>query len=149
MVREADADQFHSSGGGVTLSSIDLLQERFRQLQRMKELRQEKELLRMLSESERYSPPPPPIIHNNNNNYVSSSSQTMMMLMFLPSTTPKPHDCQLSLSLWPDHDDDSHVMIKQRQHSRSDISRTWFNDAIMLENNDSPPTHHIDTSLRL
>lgn len=34
-------------------SSIALLQERFRQLQRAKEMREEKELLRLLSESER------------------------------------------------------------------------------------------------
>lgn len=37
-------------------SSIALLQERFRQLQRAKEMREEKELLRLLSESERTNP---------------------------------------------------------------------------------------------
>ncbi|GMJ11547.1 hypothetical protein HRI_004823900 [Hibiscus trionum] len=37
-------------------SSIALLQERFRQLQRAKELRQEQEALRLLSEAERISP---------------------------------------------------------------------------------------------
>ncbi|PON43278.1 hypothetical protein PanWU01x14_274760 [Parasponia andersonii] len=37
-------------------SSIALLQERFRQLQRAKEMREEKELLRLLSESERSNP---------------------------------------------------------------------------------------------
>ncbi|KAG6387548.1 hypothetical protein SASPL_152740 [Salvia splendens] len=63
-----DAD--HTS----TLSSIALLQERFRQLQRMKELRQERELMRSLSEckTSRESPP--------------------------VAAQPR---CQLALSLWP------------------------------------------------
>ena len=37
-------------------SSIALLQERFRQLQRAKEIRQEREVLRLLSETERINP---------------------------------------------------------------------------------------------
>uniref|UniRef100_A0A803QBX2 Uncharacterized protein n=1 Tax=Cannabis sativa TaxID=3483 RepID=A0A803QBX2_CANSA len=41
------------SDGTSHHSSIALLQERFRQLQRAKEMREEKELLRLLSESER------------------------------------------------------------------------------------------------
>ncbi|GMI85225.1 hypothetical protein HRI_002191800 [Hibiscus trionum] len=40
-------------------SSIALLQERFRQLQRAKELRQEREVLRLLSEAERINPGTP------------------------------------------------------------------------------------------
>lgn len=42
-----------SSDSIVVHSSIVLLQERFRQLQRAKEMREERELLRLLSESER------------------------------------------------------------------------------------------------
>ncbi|KAG6385707.1 hypothetical protein SASPL_154585 [Salvia splendens] len=64
-----DAD--HTS----TLSSIALLQERFRQLQRMKELRQERELMRTLSECNTSSPVVP------------------------VAAQPR---CQLALSLWPD-----------------------------------------------
>ncbi|KAK9155343.1 hypothetical protein Sjap_002823 [Stephania japonica] len=41
---------------GMTHSSIALLQERFRQLQREKQLREERALLRVLSESERVGP---------------------------------------------------------------------------------------------
>ncbi|KAM6580572.1 hypothetical protein CsatA_004346 [Cannabis sativa] len=44
------------SDGTSHHSSIALLQERFRQLQRAKEMREEKELLRLLSESERSNP---------------------------------------------------------------------------------------------
>lgn len=57
---------------GSTLSSIALLQERFRQLQRMKELRQERELMRSLSECKTS-----------------------------PNVAAQPR-CQLALSLWPD-----------------------------------------------
>lgn len=40
-------------------SSIALLQERFKQLQRVKEMRQEREVLRLLSEAERINPATP------------------------------------------------------------------------------------------
>ncbi|KAE8704319.1 putative Heavy metal transport/detoxification superfamily protein [Hibiscus syriacus] len=40
-------------------SSIALLQERFRRLQRAKEMRQEREVLRLLSEAERINPAAP------------------------------------------------------------------------------------------
>ncbi|XP_024021947.1 uncharacterized protein LOC112091765 [Morus notabilis] len=46
-----------SCDGTAHHSSIALLQERFRQLQRAKEMRKEKELLRLFSESERTSNP--------------------------------------------------------------------------------------------
>ncbi|KAI3456562.1 hypothetical protein Pfo_013225 [Paulownia fortunei] len=135
MVREAD----HSSG--VTLSLISLLQERFRQLQKMKELRKEKELLRMLSESERYSPPA-------THNYELCSKEFSGSTRFLP---PKPN-CQLSLSLWPD----SHIKHAgspgMMMEAPSNLSKSWFTDAplvctspIKLENSGSD----IDTSLRL
>lgn len=41
-------------------SSIALLQERFRQLQRAKEMRQERQVLRMHSEADRINPATPP-----------------------------------------------------------------------------------------
>ncbi|XVF70821.1 hypothetical protein PTKIN_Ptkin11bG0192600 [Pterospermum kingtungense] len=41
-------------------SSIALLQERFRQLQRAKEMRQERQVLRLLSEAEQINPAIPP-----------------------------------------------------------------------------------------
>nr|DAD20265.1 TPA_asm: hypothetical protein HUJ06_021728 [Nelumbo nucifera] len=48
-----------SSDSTVAHSSIALLQERFRQLQRVKEMREERELLRFYSESERVAPSMP------------------------------------------------------------------------------------------
>lgn len=74
-------------------SSIALLQERFKQLERVKEIRQEKELLKMLSNS--YDQPCITMqMHNNidhhyqplNNNKLSSQQSAS----------------QLSLSLWPE-----------------------------------------------
>ncbi|KAG8385851.1 hypothetical protein BUALT_Bualt03G0088200 [Buddleja alternifolia] len=146
MVREAD----HS--GGVTLSSIALLQERFRQLEKMKELRQEKELLRMLSDqSERYSPP---IMHYEPKHLKTCLSSEMMMMMFVP---PKPHECQLSLSLWPDSQI-KHADFRGTRHQAqapSNLAKSWFADDApnfvstrpnKIENSDD---YHIDTSLRL
>ncbi|OWM85634.1 uncharacterized protein LOC116209155 [Punica granatum] len=76
-------------------SSIALLQERFRQLQRVKEMREEKELQRMLTE-------PPP---NKLFNPASSPNYEPFKFFFQPdfglplsTTSPPP---QLSLSLWP------------------------------------------------
>lgn len=135
MVREAD----HSSG--VALSSIALLQERFRQLQKMKELRQEKELLRMLSESERYSPPIIPYNYDQFRSNTFSGSESV--LTFLP---PKTH-CQLSLSLWPDsqttkHPDSWGIVEAQSNRAKSSLVCT---SSIKLENSGSD----IDTSLHL
>ncbi|KAF9590402.1 hypothetical protein IFM89_034195 [Coptis chinensis] len=45
-----------NSESTVTLSSIALLQERFRELQRVKKMREERELLKLFSESERVDP---------------------------------------------------------------------------------------------
>ncbi|KAI3466506.1 hypothetical protein Pfo_023169 [Paulownia fortunei] len=136
MVREAD----HS--GGVTPSSIALLQERFRQLQKMKELRQEKELLRMLSESERYSPP---IITPRERRSTTFSGSEQI---FVPP--PRPH-CQLSLSLWPDSQI-KHADSRGIDQAPSNLPKSLFTDAplvctspIKLESSDSD----IDTSLRL
>ncbi|KAK6149651.1 hypothetical protein DH2020_017176 [Rehmannia glutinosa] len=141
MVREGD----HSSG--VNISLISLLQERFRQLQRMKELRQEKEFLRMLSESEIYSPPAITYNYDELDSKTISGSE-----MFFPPPKDKPN-CQLSLSLWPDSSikrADSRGMIMVE--APSNLSKSCFTDAplvctspIKLENSGSD----IDTSLRL
>ncbi|KAF3453342.1 hypothetical protein FNV43_RR03782 [Rhamnella rubrinervis] len=57
-----------SCEGSANHSSIALLQERFRQLQKAKEMREEKELLRLYSESGsgRRSYEPSPVIHPHN-----------------------------------------------------------------------------------
>ncbi|KAL2475751.1 2-oxoglutarate (2OG) and Fe(II)-dependent oxygenase superfamily protein [Abeliophyllum distichum] len=131
MVRQTD----HSTT--VTLSSIALLQERFRQLEKMKEMRQEKALLRMLSVSEsRYSPP----TMNYEPVYKSFSSELMMF-------APRKPDCQLSLSLFPD------TQIKSPSFRGAEVPRdTIFIDkpsacssSIKIDNSDSD----IDTSLHL
>ncbi|KAL8469189.1 hypothetical protein ACS0TY_032136 [Phlomoides rotata] len=140
MVRE-------SEHGTTTLSIVPLLQERFRQLQRMKELRQEQELLRMLSESERSFSPT--AIHNYE--LVTDKFSIGSQQMFLP---PKPH-CQLSLSLWPQ----SSPIFKHEDCGGNlrgplNLSKSLFTDAplvcaavpITLHQN-SPSD--IDTSLRL
>lgn len=121
-----------------TMSSIALLQERFRQLQKMKEMRQEKELIRFLSESsDRYSPPitqTPPY-----NNMLSSQ------VLFVSADHP-----ELTLSLWPGS------QIKKPNHSQSafNVRKSWFADApaglacgsmVMHERGDTD----IDTSLHL
>ncbi|KAL5987959.1 hypothetical protein ACLOJK_035721 [Asimina triloba] len=88
-------------------SSIALLQERFRQLQRVKEMREEREQLRLFAEPDQMGP--------TNRCEPSSSSST---LFFHPelirpsrpqSTSIRPDptakiaaDGQLSMSLWPD-----------------------------------------------
>ncbi|KAL1537246.1 hypothetical protein AAHA92_29780 [Salvia divinorum] len=85
-----------SQGGHGGLSVVPLLlQERFRQLQVMKEMREERELVRMLLCS----------------NYTTSSSgsyttshysycfREQPLQAMLPPAKPQ---CQLSLSLWPD-----------------------------------------------
>ncbi|CAI9783982.1 unnamed protein product [Fraxinus pennsylvanica] len=131
MVKETDRS---------TLSSIALLQERFRQLEKMKELRQGKALLRILSESEsRYGS------HILNCEPVNKSCFGPELLMF----APKP-DCQLSLSLFPDT-----VQIKSSSFREVEVPRgtiSWFVDtpstcssSIKIENFDSD----IDTSLHL
>ncbi|CAJ1941480.1 unnamed protein product [Sphenostylis stenocarpa] len=66
-------------------SSIVLLQERFRQLQRVKEMRKKRELLKMLTREPK---------HFNSN---PTTSQFFHPELVIPSRSP-PH---VSLSLWP------------------------------------------------
>nr|VVW60284.1 unnamed protein product [Nymphaea colorata] len=49
----------HANDSAVLHSTIALLQERFRQLQRVKEMREEKELMRLVAETESRATPPP------------------------------------------------------------------------------------------
>ncbi|KAL6538580.1 hypothetical protein OROGR_012568 [Orobanche gracilis] len=124
----------HSSNGHVTLSSIALLQERFRQLEKMKELRQEKELLKTLSESERngsrktFTPP-----HDRATTAFSGSGK-----MFISS--PSPH-CQLSLSLWPDS---QKIKYEDQSPSSSTLAKSHVTDHATMEFESC-----VDTSLRL
>ncbi|EXB29524.1 hypothetical protein L484_010582 [Morus notabilis] len=97
--------EIHDQTHAVVHSSIALLQERFRQLQRVKEVREERELLRILSE------------HNINNNNNLMNNPTMicepLRLVFhsdhhhhhhhliFPQIRSSPSAPQVSLSLWP------------------------------------------------
>ncbi|WMV53006.1 hypothetical protein MTR67_046391 [Solanum verrucosum] len=76
----------------VICSSIALLQERFKQLERVKEMRQEKELLKMLS----HRP-----MHNNINRDHHHHYQPLKNNKLF---SPQKHESssQLSLSLWPE-----------------------------------------------
>ncbi|KAK8485331.1 hypothetical protein V6N13_062798 [Hibiscus sabdariffa] len=72
-------------------SSIALLQERFRQLERMKEMREERELLRKLSERPRQCNKPPP-----------SGLFLFHLLTSAPRPWPSSPPRQVpNLSLWP------------------------------------------------
>ncbi|EYU27675.1 hypothetical protein ABFS82_13G134800 [Erythranthe guttata] len=141
-----------------SVSSIDLLQERFRQLQKMKELRQEKELLRILSESADRSSSSssygsqPPIITHDDKYYLSAAAMKL-----LPANNNKPtttrvinNDCQLSLSLWPA---DSPYIAKRAADNQSNVGHlsksSCFADAMFIRLESSGAGSDVDTSLRL
>lgn len=131
-------------GASVGVSVVPLLlQERFRQLQRMKELREERELVRVLYSSSSTTPPPPPpppppTTHNNNNYEVLVVSESYLSGMF--HNPPKPH-CHLSLSLWPSHQDCRADGRPRAPTSPSNLPNSWFTH----QNSASD----IDTSLHL
>ncbi|CAI8590539.1 unnamed protein product [Vicia faba] len=71
----------------IVHSSIALLQERFRQLERVKEMREERELKRMLNEPKQQT-------YDQSTTRLSSSNHELI----IPSRSSPPH---VSLSLWP------------------------------------------------
>ncbi|PSS10427.1 Protein FAM50B like [Actinidia chinensis var. chinensis] len=126
----------------VIHSSIALLRERFMQLQREKEMRQRRELLRTLWESERY-------ITNSS----TISHYEPSQLFFFQTEILKPPPCQVSLALWPN---------SQIKHSNSfqgtekpQVMKLWqpsttdkpFVRAPPIKFNDSDSD--VDTSLHL
>lgn len=70
----------------IVHSSIALLQERFRQLERVKEMREERELKRMLNEPKQQT-------YDQSTRLFSSNHE-----LIIPSRSSPPH---VSLSLWP------------------------------------------------
>ncbi|KAE9599112.1 hypothetical protein Lal_00043839 [Lupinus albus] len=78
-------------------SSIALLQERFRQLERVKEMREERELLKMYTEPKQFS-------SNMRSTYESIRLFSKPELI-MPSRSPPPH---VSLSLWPPTSEEDH-----------------------------------------
>ncbi|KAK4271024.1 hypothetical protein QN277_019780 [Acacia crassicarpa] len=141
-----------SHGHDPTLlhSSIALLQERFRQLQRVKEMREERELLRMLT-----PPQPKHFIINN-------SKSELPELMTIPSTTtrppsplpsPPPHSHNVSLSLWPSSSSPPRETISlvatfpQPEIPPAFVTTLWKTNASGCDGSDSDSG--IDTSLHL
>ncbi|KAJ9169947.1 hypothetical protein P3X46_018088 [Hevea brasiliensis] len=116
----------------VASSSIALLQERFRKLQRIREKRQEKELLKLFSESERSAAPA-------GMHFDPSKMTFHQPEMILPNRAPPLQDSHLSLRL-----------NSQSSNNHADIIKTptslWPNagsSSRSFENSD------VDTSLHL
>ncbi|MED6157114.1 hypothetical protein PIB30_020270 [Stylosanthes scabra] len=100
-------------------SSIALLQERFRELQRVKEMREERELLKMMLNTDHQPPNKQYLMSSNSINHPASMMMTCYYepttrLFFhpeliaipscrlpSPSPSPPPPPALVSLSLWP------------------------------------------------
>ncbi|PON80707.1 hypothetical protein PanWU01x14_002630 [Parasponia andersonii] len=115
-------------------SSIALLQERFRQLQKVKERREEKELMKMLSESEKVSP----------KGHFDPSNLPFQSNMNLPQRPTSQDDQSLSLGL-------------DLQSKQSDVytfrsqplTSLWPNTSAAASSSKSFDNSDIDTSLHL
>ena len=135
MGREShDPTSFHSS--------IALLQERFRQLQRVKEMREERELQKMLNEPKQFTSNSTLTYHNSNTSSILSHPELIM-----PSSSP-PH---VSLSLWPtsqgkqeDYRSPQTPVSMNYAHSQS-LQLSWKN----VYDCDSGADSGVDTSLHL
>ncbi|KAL3323373.1 hypothetical protein AABB24_037816 [Solanum stoloniferum] len=121
-------------------SSIALLQERFKQLERVKEMRQEKELLKMLSHSyDQYHHPSITMPMHNNNNIDRDHHHHYQSLNNNKLFSPKNPESssQLSLSLWPE--------THSRSLDKSRVSNTTNFTKIKFDGSHS----NVDTSLHL
>ncbi|XP_014517397.1 uncharacterized protein LOC106774885 [Vigna radiata var. radiata] len=111
-------------------SSIALLQERFRQLQRVKQMREERELQKMLNQPKQFT---------------SNSTLTYHNPQFIMPSTSPPH---VSLSLWPSsHPNQDHYATPPTPlstHSQS-LQLSWKN----VYDSDSAADSGVDTSLHL
>lgn len=139
-----------SSDQTMTHSSIVLLQERFRQLQRVKKMREEKEMLRLFSEADRCTSPPR-IKYKTHNHKPQNLFFQSEVLHPLPPKVAAPTIMSSShitcLSLWPD----SHVSDNTKK-------ARWLNDKSWLPNrsttafydvNEHDNECDVDTSLHL
>lgn len=141
-----------SSEQTMTHSSIILLQERFRQLQRVKEMREEKGMLRLFSDSDRCTSPPS-INYNTHNHKPSNRFFQSELLHPLPPKVAAPEIAPPShitcLSLWP-----------HSQVSSNTKKARWLNDKSWLPNKSTTTTFYdvndhdnescdVDTSLHL
>ncbi|CAN4114633.1 unnamed protein product [Withania somnifera] len=110
-------------------SSIALLQERFKQLERVREMRQEKDLLKMVTHS--YDQPSITMqMYNVDHQPLNNSNK-----LFSPQIPES--SSQLSLSLWPE--------IHSRTLDKSGVSNTTNLTKIKFDGSHS----EVDTSLHL
>jgi hypothetical protein len=85
----------------IVHSSIALLQERFRQLERVKEMREERELKKMLNETKQFNSNntiTPSYDYDQSTRLFSSNHELIIPSRSSSSSSPPPH---VSLSLWP------------------------------------------------
>ncbi|KAJ8526219.1 hypothetical protein K7X08_028696 [Anisodus acutangulus] len=120
----------------VICSSIVLLQERFKQLERVKEMRQKKELLKLLSHSyDQYHPSITMQMHNIDNDHHHQSVLNNNYKLFSPQNPEL--SSQLSLCLWPQLH--SRTLDKSRVSNTTSLTKIEF-DGLHLD---------VDTSLHL
>ncbi|KAL1320386.1 hypothetical protein HN51_065111 [Arachis hypogaea] len=163
MGRESHNNNNHSTV--ARHSSIALLQERFRQLQRVKEMRQERELRKLMLTTESINNNKHLFISpiHNNHNYVSAaattSSRTRSSSSRSSSPSPPPH---VSLSLWPttttsQEEEDQDHRRRSFQKNYTSHAEPWKNNNNNNNNNDdlydwdscASGDSGVDTSLHL
>ncbi|KAK1395491.1 hypothetical protein POM88_014547 [Heracleum sosnowskyi] len=143
----------NSGQTAIHSSSIALLQERFRQLQRVKEMREEKEMFRFFPEESDGCTSPASRKYNTpqqkpcNLSFQSESSTNVAAQAI--STCSQIKTC---LSLWPDrstHVADHNVINKS--HCLNNINKSWFSNTTtpMFVVDDYDNECDVDTSLHL
>ncbi|KAI4296024.1 hypothetical protein L6164_036014 [Bauhinia variegata] len=124
-------------------SSIALLQERFRQLQRVKEMREERELLKLLAETKQTN-------HNPTTSYEPTRLFYHPELVVPSSSRSPPH---VSLTLWPTTSEDDtktpetpvSMSLSSKDHTHS-LQASWKN---VYDCDHSESDSGVDTSLHL
>ncbi|KAL3519291.1 hypothetical protein ACH5RR_017440 [Cinchona calisaya] len=116
-------------------SSIALLQERFKRLQKIREMRQERELLRLLSETRerRRTSSPSTMQYDQPSNAATTLYNSEMMIFHQTPSYSQP-----ALSLWPD---------SQMKHGLDDHTIGNTSAPFMDKFDDS--SSDVDTSLHL
>ncbi|CAN6691524.1 unnamed protein product [Malus baccata var. baccata] len=127
--------------GTAAHSSIALLQERFRQLQRAKEIRQERELLRqILSESDRTSTPA--------TYYEPTGLFLQSGLTVSHNCKPPPHQPQYSMYLQPNLQSKQCSYLQVSDETR-DMGNGGSSSVPVMCRTDNFDDSDVDTSLRL
>lgn len=120
----------------VVHSSIALLQERFRQLQRAKEKREEREFLRSFSQPE----------HVNQTTCHEPSRLFFISELILPSR-PSPPSGSLSMqSSWQTNSRDT---LLQETQTIPTLANLWSKEIVMMDRSNTFDDSDVDTSLHL